>query len=85
MSAKPDILKFLPFTSSVDVGFWFELAKKKLDELKLDERALPVTGFFGLSTSSDPPARFNMEALSFDKNFVYVFGCFFGSSLRLLS
>jgi len=73
MASKPDILKFLPFTSSVDVGFWFELAKKKLDELKLDERDLPVTGFIGLATNSDPPARFNLEALCFDKHFVYVF------------
>lgn len=77
MASKPDIVKFLPFTSSVDVGFWFELAKKKLDELKLDERELPVTGFFGLSTNADPPARFNMEALSFDKNFAYVFRDFY--------
>lgn len=72
MAAKPDILKFAPFNSSVDVGFWFELAKKKLDELKLDERELPVTGFFGLASSAEPPARFSLEASSFSKDFEYV-------------
>lgn len=71
MAAKPEILKFAPFASSVDVGFWFELAKKKLDELKLDERELPITGFFGLASSAEPPARFSLEASSFSKDFEY--------------
>lgn len=70
--AAPEILKFMPFNSSVDVGFWFELAKKKLDVLKLDERELPAVGFFGLATSGDPPARFNLEASGFNADFQYV-------------
>lgn len=73
MAAKPEILKFAPFASSVDVGFWFELAKKKLDELRLDERELPITGFFGLASSAEPPARFSLEASSFSKDFEYAF------------
>lgn len=71
MATKPNILKFMPFSSSVDVGFWFELAKLKLDVLRLDSRALPATGFFGQATSADPPARFNLEASSFEKTFKY--------------
>jgi hypothetical protein len=73
MASKSEMLKYMPFGSSVDVGFWFELAKKKLDVLKLDERELPVTGFFGLATNSDPPARFNLESSSFDADFKYAF------------
>lgn len=73
MASKAEILKFAPFSSSVDVGFWFELAKKKLDELKLDERALPITGFFGLASNAEPPARFNLDSSSFSKEFEYVF------------
>ena len=72
MAATSEILKFAPFNSSVDVGFWFELAKHKLDVLKLDERALPITGFYGLATTSDSPARFNLEAAGFNGNFQYV-------------
>lgn len=72
MAAQTEILKFAPFVSSVDVGFWFELAKKKLDELRLDERELPVIGFFGLASSAEPPARFSLEAASFSKDFEYV-------------
>lgn len=81
--AAPEVLKFMPFNSSVDVGFWFELAKKKLDVLKLDERELPAIGFFGLATSADPPARFNLEASSFNDDFQYVFLCTWAIALDL--
>lgn len=71
MANTPEILKYMPFSSSVEVGFWFELAKKKLDVLKLDERELPVTGFFGLATNAEPPARFGLEPSSFEESFSY--------------
>lgn len=41
------IQKFQEFTSVVGVAFWQELGQKKLDELKLSEEAVHITGFYG--------------------------------------
>jgi ubiquitin-like modifier-activating enzyme ATG7 len=84
MAAASEILKYMPFSSSVDVGFWFELAKKKLDVLKLDERELPISGFYGLATNAEPPARFNLEPSSFLDNFTIPQN-HFGTAGRLLN
>jgi len=44
-------LKFFPFQSSIEPGFWTALANKKLEDIKLSEVALPVTASF---THSNP-------------------------------
>ena len=39
-------LKFVPFSSVVDATFWHMISDKKLNELKLDERPLPIHGVY---------------------------------------
>ena len=48
-----DSLKFVPFSSSINPGFWSELAKMKLDVSGLNEEPLDIWGTF---TNSDDPA-----------------------------
>ena len=36
-------LKYAPFEVHVETAFWHQLAKKKIDELKLDDAELPIT------------------------------------------
>lgn len=47
-----DPLKFVPFNSMINPGFWTALAKQKLDVIGLSESSVPITGSF---TISDPP------------------------------
>jgi hypothetical protein len=35
-------LAFQPFSSAADLSFWHALSSKKIDELKLDARAVPL-------------------------------------------
>ena len=38
------LLKFAPFQSRVDEGFWHRLSSLKLNKLRLDESPMPITG-----------------------------------------
>ncbi|CAH9100522.1 unnamed protein product [Cuscuta epithymum] len=40
------ILRFLPFQSLVDAGFWHRLSSLKLNQLGLDDSPIPITGFY---------------------------------------
>lgn len=48
---QPNVL-FQPFSSSVSVDFWFELAKKKVEEYKLSESPVPIHGQYNNSQFS---------------------------------
>lgn len=39
-------VQYVPLISSIDHTFWTQLNAKKLDELKLDERPLPLNAFY---------------------------------------
>ena len=39
-------LQFVPFITSIEHNFWTQLNCKKLDELKLDDRPLPLSASF---------------------------------------
>ncbi|PON73810.1 Ubiquitin-like modifier-activating enzyme Atg [Trema orientale] len=40
------ILKFAPFQSAVDEGFWHRLSSLKLNKLGIDDSPIPITGFY---------------------------------------
>jgi len=69
--SEPELeLKFEPFSSTVDVGFWFQLTKKKLDHLRLSEEAVPIHGFYGVGCSSAfSPSRFHIGGEAFDEDY----------------
>lgn len=46
MSTPLEPLRFEPFTTSVATAFWVILAKKKLNELKLDDSEILIWGRF---------------------------------------
>jgi len=58
-------LKFVPFTSSVHPGFWTTLTKVKLDQARLEEEPINITGTF---TNSDPPGGGLPSRLSVEWN-----------------
>ncbi|CAM9183473.1 unnamed protein product [Discosporangium mesarthrocarpum] len=43
-------LKFMPFSSQVNVEFWDELTTRKLDQYRLSDEAQPICGFYGHDT-----------------------------------
>ena len=47
-----ELLLFQNFTSAADVSFWKELARRKLEELGLDDAPIPVTASFRVSPSA---------------------------------
>ena len=40
------LLQFVPFSSAIEVGFWHELTRKKLEVYKLDDSARKVKGYY---------------------------------------
>lgn len=56
-----EVLLYQNFTSSPDVSFWKELARRKLDVLGLDDAAIPVTATFRV-TSRGSGAHADLEA-----------------------
>ena len=40
-----NLLKFVPFASSIDPSFWSEFSKRKIDVLKLSEEPIIVKVF----------------------------------------
>lgn len=38
------MLKFAPFKSSVDEGFWHRLSSLKLNKFGIDDSPIPITG-----------------------------------------
>ncbi|GMN50693.1 hypothetical protein TIFTF001_019836 [Ficus carica] len=45
-SQEGSMLKFAPFQSAVDEGFWHRLSSLKLNKLGIDDSPLPITGFY---------------------------------------
>jgi hypothetical protein len=75
-----DILQFQPFTGVVNVTFWYELARRKLNLYKLSEDPITIEGEYNLLTATSQlerenksenstasfPAQFYLEAESFE-------------------
>jgi len=71
-------LKFVPFNSTINPGFWSELAKMKLDISGLKEEPLDVSGTF--NNSDDPSSgltpRLYLEWSAFSNNPQTNWNCF---------
>lgn len=56
-------LKFVPFSSEIELPFYSALFSSKLDHDKLDDSARPVMGLYEPNTQSDPTLRARMQIL----------------------
>ena len=65
-STPTSLLQFQPFSSAVDVSFWTELARLKLDVLQLSSAAVPITGAFTSSSHASLPSQFLLGSYAFD-------------------
>lgn len=54
------LLKFAPFQSRVDEGFWHRLSSLKLNKLRLDESPIPITGFFAPCSHKQVPSHLTL-------------------------
>ena len=62
----PAPLQFQSLSSAVDVSFWAELGRLKLDVLQLSSAPLPLTAAFTTSPHAQLPAQLLLGAYSFD-------------------
>ena len=65
------MLQYEPLSSTVDIRFWYLLAKKKLEEFKLDDSIREVAGYYPLGKRSGTlalPSRFCLDVDAFDKH-----------------
>jgi ubiquitin-like modifier-activating enzyme ATG7 len=55
-------MQFQSLSCAIDVVFWHLLAKKKLEELKLDASAIPITACYSVSSHPEVPARLQITS-----------------------
>lgn len=60
------VLKFAPFSSAVDTGFWWKLSQKKLEVYKLDDTPVSIHGFYSNGDPPKFPGRLNVDYTAFD-------------------
>lgn len=58
-------IKFHNVTCAIDVSFWHVLAKKKLEELRLNDEAIEIYGYYTTSANLDLPPVFRILPDSF--------------------
>eukprot|EP00116_Pleurobrachia_bachei_P015410 sb/3475672/ len=61
-------LSYVPLISSIDHTFWTNLNAKKLDELKLDSRPLPISAAYTNDCASGVPAHLSLSYDSFNED-----------------
>lgn len=59
-------LMFVPFSSSLDAGFWYKLSDNKLNAYGLDESAKSLFGFYYNGYSTSPTCRLSVDYTAFD-------------------
>ncbi|XP_039265333.2 ubiquitin-like modifier-activating enzyme ATG7 [Styela clava] len=59
-------LQFVPFSSTVSPGFWYQLVDKKLNVFKLNDSAQEINGFYMNSDSGGVSCRHTVEYDSFE-------------------
>jgi hypothetical protein len=65
MEATPKVLQFQQFSSTINVSFWLELARKKLDEWKLSEVAVDILATY--SPTGPISSEFYLDGNAFSK------------------
>ncbi|UJR31382.1 hypothetical protein I4U23_018876 [Adineta vaga] len=61
-------LKFVPYSSAFDTGFWHELTRRKLDIYRLDSSDQAIFGYYSNDANDNMPALFNVDHQCFDEN-----------------
>lgn len=62
----PVTLKFAPLESVVDPAFWHCFSKAKLEVIRLDEKPVPLHGYFYNGNASPLPCRFSLDFSAFE-------------------
>lgn len=63
---KENLLKFVPFSSAIDIGFWHKLTQFKLEKYKLDEDPKDIVGTFVNNDPNGLNCRVNVDYTAFD-------------------
>lgn len=61
----PRSLQFVPFSSVVETGFWHKFSQLKLDEFRLKDDAVSISGHYSNTTSQNLPPFFNVDFEAF--------------------
>ncbi|CAM4940969.1 unnamed protein product [Rotaria socialis] len=61
-------LKFVPYSSAFDTGFWHELTRRKLEVYRLDSSNQSIFGYYANDANDNMPALFNVDHQCFDEN-----------------
>ncbi|CAF1015529.1 unnamed protein product [Adineta ricciae] len=60
-------LKFVPYSSAFDTGFWHELTRRKLDIYRLDSSDQAIFGYYSNDANDNMPVLFNVDHQCFDE------------------
>ncbi|CAF5182241.1 unnamed protein product [Rotaria magnacalcarata] len=60
-------LKFVPYSSAFDTGFWHELTRRKLEIYRLDSSNQSIFGYYANDANDNMPALFNVDHQCFDE------------------
>ncbi|CAG2181330.1 unnamed protein product [Oppiella nova] len=61
----PQLVKYYPFRSVIETGFWHSLAAKKLNTIRLDDSPIDITGHYRNDLSLNLPPLLNVNYDSF--------------------
>ncbi|CAG2170313.1 unnamed protein product, partial [Oppiella nova] len=61
----PQLVKYYPFRSVIETGFWHSLATKKLNTIRLDDSPIDITGHYRNDLSLNLPPLLNINYDSF--------------------
>ena len=80
MRREGEIIQFIPFSSFVDLAFWHEFGRRKLEKYKLSEEPIPLVGSYSSSRGSTgsglaTPAAMNVGLESFTEQHVPQYHC----------
>ena len=59
-------LEFTTWNDMIDIGFWSRLAKKKIEEYKLEAKPQPLVAKFRLSNRPEKISILSIDAFSFE-------------------
>ncbi len=60
-------LKFIPYSSAFDTGFWHELTRRKLDIYRLDSSNISIYGYYSNGKNHFLPLISKAFSLYFDR------------------
>lgn len=77
MQQSPQFSPHIRFTPMIDIGFWTILARKKLDEYKLDTSPRPIFGKYKINNFKDktPTSHLFFDVYSFSSESIEIKSC----------